>query len=111
MTAIIEITNLHGISVCAARAKVNSYRTAFLFLIYNITKIKAQTLLERRIWSSPAIAFSTSTIDPGCPKYMFSIEGLTTMDNKMVYDTANEVSHDQTFLTFLQRICNASRST
>ena len=30
MTAIMEITNLHGISVCAARAKVNLYRTAFL---------------------------------------------------------------------------------
>jgi hypothetical protein len=103
--AVVDITNSHDVSVCAPRAKANSSRTPFSFLIYNITEEQARTLLERRIWSSPVITFSTSTINPSCPKYMFTIKGLTTMDDEAVHKMVKEVWHDQTTFTFLQRIC------
>jgi hypothetical protein len=103
--AIVEITSSHDVSVCAPKTKANSYRTPFSFLVFNITEMQAKTLLGRRIWSSLNITFSTSSINPVCPKYMFSIKNLTTMDNKTVYNTVNEVWHDQTSSTFLKRIC------
>jgi hypothetical protein len=105
--AIVEITDSHDVSVCTPHPKANSYRTPFSFLIYNVSEQQAQTLLKRRIWSSSSITFSTSTLNPGCPQYMFSIKGLTTMDNAEVSNTINEVWHDQTSLIFLQQICQS----
>lgn len=103
--AIVEITNSHDVSVSAPRAKANSYRSPFSFLIYNITEMQARKLLERRIWSSPTITFSTSTFNPGCPDYMFSIKNLTTMDDKIVLNMVKEVWLDQSTATFLLNVC------
>ena len=104
--AIFEITNSHDVSVSAPRPKPNSYRTPFSFLIYNVTEQQAQTLLERRVWSSSAITFSISTFNPGCPEYLFSIKGLTTMASGEVFKTVNEVWRNQDSLTFLQALCH-----
>ena len=67
----------------------------------------AKVLLEHCIWSSAAITFSISTLNPGCPRYMFSIKGLTTMDDYEVLKMVNEVWHDQNSLVFLQQICHS----
>ena len=104
--AIVEITNSHDVSVSAPRPKPNSYRTPFSFLIYNVTEQQVQTLLERRVWSSTAISFSVSTFNPGCPEYLFSIKGLTTMAKEEVFKTVDEAWHNQDSLAFLQAICH-----
>jgi len=107
--AIVEITNSHDVSICTPKAKPNPYtgKTPFSFLIYNLTEMQIKTLLEKRIWSSPAITFSTSTINPSCPEYLFSIKGLTTIDNNRVHDMVKEVWHNQTSISFLQQICES----
>lgn len=103
--AIIDITNSHDISVSAPRPKPITYRTPFSFLIYNVSDEHAQTLLKRKVWSSVAITFSVSTLNPSCPDYLFTIKGLTTMLHTEVHNTVNEVWHDQTSLTFLDSLC------
>ena len=101
--AIVEITNSTDVSVCAPRAKANSYRTPFSFLIYNIMEQQVQTL-KRRVWSSTAISFSVSTLNPSCPNYLFSIKGLTTMNDAEVRGTVSDVWQDLASLTFLHTI-------
>lgn len=103
--AIIDITDSHDITVCAPKARPTSKRAPFSFLIYNISNHQAQTLLKRQVWSLPTITFSVTTLNPICPKYMFTIQGLTTMDKEEVYNSVNEVWHNQTSLLFLQQIC------
>ncbi|KAI0274588.1 hypothetical protein BGY98DRAFT_935770, partial [Russula aff. rugulosa BPL654] len=58
--------------------------TPYSFLIYNITEEQAQTLLQRKVWFSTAISFSVSTFNPPCPAYLFTLKGLTTMDDTQV---------------------------
>ena len=103
--AVVEITGSRDVSVCAPRAKPNSYRTPFSFLIYNVTEQQAQTLLQRQVWSSTAISFSISTLNPPCPDYLFSLKGLTTMDNDEVSNTVRKVWTDLDSRSFLQSIC------
>ena len=103
--AVVEITDSHDVSVCAPKAKANSYRTPFSFLIYNITEQQAQTLLQRHVWSSTAISFSVSTFNPPCPAYLFSLKGLTTMDNDEVSNAVKKVWNDSASRMFLQSIC------
>lgn len=98
---IIEITDSQDVSVCAPKAKANQNQTPFSFFIYNLSEQQICTLLEKHVWSSTAITFSISTLNPGCPKYMFSIKGLMTMNNKEVYNTVNEVWHEPSSLVFL----------
>ena len=102
--AIIEITNSTNISVCALRAKANSYRTPFSFLIYNIMEQQVQTLLKCRVWSSTAISFSVSTLNLSCPNYLFSIKGLTTINDAEVRGIVSDVWQDLASLTFLHTI-------
>ena len=103
--AIVEITNSRDVSVIALKQKTSSYKTPFSFLVYNISDQQAHTLLERRVWSSPSITFSVSTLHPTCSKYFFSIKGLATMNKNEVFKAVNEVWRDQESLTFLQAIC------
>lgn len=103
--AVVEITNSRDVSVRAPRAKPNSYRTPFSFLIYNVSEQQAHILLKRHTWSSTAISFSVSTLSPGCPNYLFSIKGLTTMDDEQVRKAVNEVWHDITSRAFLHSLC------
>ncbi len=100
---VVEITNSQDVSVCAPKTKANSPHTSFSFLIYNITEKQTQTLLKQRVWSSTAV----STLNPVCLDYLFSIKGLTTMDNEVVLDTVKEVWQDPASLTFLQQICQS----
>lgn len=102
--AIVEITSSRDVSVSAPKAKANSYRTPFSFLIYNISEEQSQTLLKRHVWSSTAISFSVSTLNPNCPDYLFSIKGLTTMDKDEVRNAINEVWRDPASLVFLREI-------
>jgi hypothetical protein len=103
--AVVEITNSRDVSVIAPKPKINSYKTPYSFLVYNVSEQQAITLLERRVWSSPAVTFSVSTLNPICSDYLFSIKGLTTLDISEVYNTVKEVWHDPTSLEFLQTIC------
>ena len=105
--AVVEITGSRDVSVCAPRAKPNSNRTPFSFLIYNVSEQQAQTLLNRRVWSSTAITFSVSTLNPGCPRYLFSIKGLTTMDEDEVQRVINQAWRDPDSLNLLQAICQS----
>ena len=102
--AVVEITGSRDLSVITPRAKANSYRTPFSFLIYNISEQQAQTLIKRRVWSSTAISFSVSTLNPSSPDYLYSIKGLTTMDDNEVRNTVNDVWRDSTSHTFLKSI-------
>jgi hypothetical protein len=102
--AVVEITGSRDVSVCAPRAKPNSYQTPYSFLIYNITEEQAQTLLQRKVWSSTAISFSVSTFNPPCPAYLFTLKGLTTMDDTQVSNMVKKVWNDHASLTFLKSI-------
>ena len=105
--AIVEITKSHDVSVVAPKPKPNSKRTPYSFLVYNVSEEQAQLLLERRVWSSTAITFSISTFTPGCPKYLFSIKDLTTMNDKEVGNMVKEVWRNQDSANFLQNLCQS----
>ena len=77
-----------------------------VFLIYNLTEMQRQILLNREVWSSKNITFRVTTMEPVRPDYLFSICGLTTKSIDEVKDSILltwKSQESQDFLTSLER--------
>jgi hypothetical protein len=54
--------------------------------VYNLTLAKHDILIARKVWSSLAITFRITPLDPPCPNFIFTIKGFTEYANESVQD-------------------------
>jgi hypothetical protein len=54
------------------------------FLIYNLTEANYDFLLACKVWSSIAIMFYITLLDPPCPNFIFTIKGFTKFVNENI---------------------------
>lgn len=90
-TAIVEITQSNSIGLQAPKPRSSSRENPAVFLIYNLTELQCQLLLIREVWSSKAITFRVTTMEPVRPDYLFSIRGFTTKSEDEVKDAVRHV--------------------
>lgn len=81
--AVREITQSNTVGINAPKPFNQGTRTPVVFLIYNISEIYRQMLLDRQVWSSSEITFRVTTLDPLHPNYLFSIKNLTTKSEEV----------------------------
>jgi hypothetical protein len=81
-TAVKEITQAQEIGVSAPKRSPDAERmnrTPSTFLIYNLTDEQCDLLLQRKVWSSSAITFRVTQLNPPCPDFLFTIKGFSTL--------------------------------
>ena len=87
-TAVTDIITTQEASVAAPRQSktaISKNKTPTSFLIYNITPDQAETLLERKVWSSKTVTFRVAPFQVSCPSFLFSIKDLAMLDPKDVH--------------------------
>jgi hypothetical protein len=90
-SAIVEITQSNKIGFYAPKRGASPRETPTVFLIYNLTEPQRQILLNREVWSSKAITFRVTTMEPVRPDYLFSIRGFTTKSEDEVKEAVRHV--------------------
>ena len=94
LTAVAEITQAKEVDICQPRPSEEAEKMRHIpitFLIHGLTSQQAETLLERKIWSSQAITFRTTRFAPACPNFLFTIKGWKTITLKNVYPAVKQV--------------------
>jgi hypothetical protein len=116
MAAIREITGSPHISVATpiigerkTKAPANAGRSAkpkqpIAFLVHDLTADDVTTLLSRPIWASKELTFQTFPFPTGRPRFMFTIENLTTQSEEHVRDLVAEIWGDEATTDFLGEI-------
>lgn len=109
--AIAEITQSKGVGVSAPSpsAEANeAKRVPTTFLIYNLTFSQKYKLLDRGVWSSPAITFRVTPFFPTNPDYLFTIRGFSMNIEDHVETLVYNIWHDADSLAFAQNLINAA---
>ena len=107
LTAVIEIVESEGISVASPRPSgraTSKSRTPTTFIIYNISKEQAETLLNRAVWSSKAVTFRVAPFATTCPTFLFAISNYSTTALVDVFQMVKNVwesDHTNTFVNNL----------
>lgn len=86
-TAASEITQSLDVCVSAPRPSPRAEEegeSPLAFCIYNLTDAQCTTLLERKVWSSTAITFRVTKLNPSCPDFLFTLEGFSTSADKIL---------------------------
>lgn len=102
--AIVEITQSNNVGFYAPKPGASPREMPTVFLIYNLTEMQRQILLDREVWSSKTITFRATTMDPARPDYLFSISGFTTQDDSEVKQTVCQVWKSQISPNFLAKL-------
>jgi hypothetical protein len=74
------------------------------FLIHNLTRKEADTLLERKIWSSKVITFQAAPVNVRRPEFLFTIGGFSTDNKDHVTETIVNTWDDPVTRTLLRSI-------
>ncbi|KAH8982303.1 hypothetical protein EDB83DRAFT_2536603 [Lactarius deliciosus] len=110
LTAIAEITLADEVDVSAPTPSVEATKsrcTPFSFLVHGLQKDQADTLLQRKIWSSQAITFRVTRFAPTCPEFLFAIKGLTTITLRNVYPVVKQAWDTEPTHAFISMLVNA----
>ena len=97
LSAVAEITQGTSTEVSSPIPSKDALRdehTPTSFLIYNLSKDQANTLLEREVWSSMAITFRITPLFTSCPDFLFSITGFSTQVMQTVTTIVQNVWND-----------------
>ena len=108
-TAISEITQSRVASVSAptrSQAAEKSNQTPNAFLIYNLTESQCDLLLQRGIWSSTAITFRVTKLNPTCPDFLFTIKGFHTLATDHILEMVNSIWQDNETGVFIDTIAD-----
>lgn len=106
--AVGEITQSNSVGINAPKPFDQELGTPIVFLIYNISEIHRQMLLDRYVWSSSEITFSVTTLDPVRPDYLFSIKDLTTKSPEEVKTAVQKCWSNSDTTAFLETICQTA---
>ena len=104
LTAVAELITAQEISVAAPRPTEEAERkgrTPTSFLIYNITPEQADSLLQRKVWSSRAVTFRVTPFATTCPTFLFTIKDFATTAMKDVYDLVKNIWDNETTRSFI----------
>ena len=72
------------------------------FLIYKMSKVQRQILLQQTVWASPSITFRITTTPINCPSYLFTISNLRSKDPDQVRNDIRHMWNDETTAAFIQ---------
>jgi hypothetical protein len=109
-TAVKEITQALEIGVSAPKHSPVAERmgsTPGTFLIYNLTDDQCDLLLKRRVWSSAAITFRVTQLNPPCPDFLFTIKGFSTSATEDILKMVTKVWQSDEVCAISDTIANA----
>ena len=109
--AVAEITRSQGIGVSAPTPSVDADeedRFPSSFLTYNLTDSQKKLLLDRGVWSSPAITFRAAPFHPSNPDYLFTIRGFSLNIEDRIQTLVHNVWHDAETANFVHDTINAA---
>ncbi|KAH9178323.1 hypothetical protein EDB89DRAFT_1901866 [Lactarius sanguifluus] len=109
LTSVAEITNSQDVSVTAPKQSAKAADKKWMplsFLVYNLTKEQADTVLQCSVWSSRAITFHATCFGPTCPNFMFAISGLGTISVKAIYPIVKNVWESETTKDYTQSLAD-----
>ena len=107
LTAGAEIIAAQEISVAAPTPSEEAAKknwTPTSFLIYSITEEQANTLLDRKVWSSKLITFCVTPFATTCPSFLFTIRDFTTTAMRDVFDMVKGVWDSQNTKKFTSEL-------
>lgn len=87
LTAATEITQADDLGISTPIPNEEAIlhgTTPISFLIYKLTYENITTLLQRSVWSSPAITFRVIHLHPPCPEFLFTLKDFTMRDDTTI---------------------------
>ena len=103
-SAVREITNSTTLGVAAPlpnKESLSNDQVPNTFLIYNLSEVHRQILIQQTVWSSTNITFRVTTPSMKLPTFMFAIKDLRTMDPNLVRNMIKDVWNDETTSDFI----------
>ena len=97
-TAVEEITGSSKVGVAAPLANDEGKRRKQMpntFLIFNISEVHRQILIQQTVWASANITFRVTSPSLKLPTFMFAIKGFRTKDASLVQETIKEMWNDE----------------
>ena len=109
-TAVAEITKSREIGVSAPQRseeaeKLGRFPSAFL--IYSLTEAQCDLLLQRKVWSSTAITFRVTKLNPPCPDLLFTIYGFSTLVTEDILNMVRTVWQGDDVISLINSIANS----
>ena len=105
--AVAEITKSQEATVLAPKPSQDRKGTPTAFLIYNLTDADCTLLLERQIWSSPAITFRVTLLNPPCPDFLFQLKGFSTLVTNDILEMVRSVWQDEEVIYLIEAVTDA----
>ena len=109
-TAASEITKSVEVEVSAPIASEEAKkerRFPTVFLIFNLSDDHVNLLLQRGVWSSPAITFRVLPFRPPCPNFMFSIGSISTHSVDTIFPIVQRVWDGPDTKIYITALINA----
>jgi hypothetical protein len=109
-TAVAEITKSREIGVSAPQRSEEAEelgRFPSAFLIYSLTDAQCDLLLQRKVWSSTAITFRVTKLNPPCPDLLFTIYGFSTLVTDDILNMVRTVWQGNDVLSLIDTIANS----
>jgi hypothetical protein len=108
-TAAKEITGVTKVTVAIPKRDPNLsredvHKNPKTFLIHDISKKDAETLLKRTVWSSKEIMFQVSSINVKQPDFLFTMKGMTTDNTDHVLACIGETWNDTKTNNFIHKL-------
>jgi hypothetical protein len=108
-TAAKEITGATKVTVAIPKRDPNLsredvHKNPKTFLIHDISKKDAETLLKRTVWSSKEITFQVSSINVKRPDFLFTMKGMTTDNTDHVLACIGETWNDAKTNDFIHKL-------
>jgi hypothetical protein len=88
-TATAEITQSRKVGIAAPVPSNDANKAKAIpttFLIYNLTLADHDNLSAHKVWSSLAITFRITPLDPPCLNFIFTIKGFTEYTNESIQE-------------------------
>jgi hypothetical protein len=102
--AVVEITQSPDLGVAAPLPNEEGRRRRLMpitFLVYNLSELHREILLQQTVWASTTITFRITTPPMKCPTFLFAIKGLRTLEPNLVRNTVREMWGDETTSKFI----------
>ncbi|KAH9028250.1 hypothetical protein EDB84DRAFT_1439648 [Lactarius hengduanensis] len=109
MAAAKEITGAANAAVAPpdkdkSISRQRGKRPPITFLIHGISKKDAETLLERKVWSSKDITFQVAPVNISRLKFLFTLTGLATTEERHIGPILTATWNDPVTSALLQKL-------
>lgn len=105
-SAVKEITGAVKVTVAPPTTNRDHGPKPITFLIHDITKKDAETLLERSVWSCKEISFQVAAINVKRPDFLFTLEGMTTDNPDQVMTCIADIWDDVHTYRYIHKLAD-----